>query len=308
MCKMLAEHGHQVSVLDDLSTGHLEAVRWGKLHRGDLVDAARVSEVFREVRPEAVMHFAAKAVVPESVVHPELYYRTNVIGTLNVLDQVRQIPGCLFVFSSTCAIFGSAQTPKIGETHPINPINSYGRSKRMVEVVLADYWPAYRLPSVSLRYFNAAGADPAGEIGESHTPETHLIPNVLEAAAGRKPQLRVYGNDYPTHDGTCVRDYVHINDLCRAHMLGLQLMQRDPGCHAFNLGSGSGFSVQQVLEAASNVIGRKMEFELAERRPGDPASLVADSALAHKVLDWEPAFTLDAIIESAWRWHQARKF
>jgi UDP-glucose 4-epimerase len=309
MCKMLAEAGHQPFVFDNLSTGHAEAVQWGSHLSGDLVDAERVREVFDEVRPDGVIHFAAKSLVGESVAQPGLYYRNNVSGALNVVEQVRHRPGCAFVLSSTCAIFGAAQKPTIDETHPINPINPYGSSKRMVEVQLADFWSAYRMPSMALRYFNAAGADPSGVIGESHHPETHLIPNLLEAALGRGGRLQVLGTDYPTADGTCIRDYVHVNDLCRAHLQGLELMQREPGCYAFNLGIGRGFSVQQVIDSAASVIGRAVDFERAPRRSGDPPQLVADSTRAQQALGWQPQYTtLESIIETAWRWHRDRRF
>jgi UDP-glucose 4-epimerase len=309
MCKMLADHGHDVAVFDDLSTGHLEAVRWGTLYRGDLADPIRLAQVFEEFRPEGVLQFAARIVVSESVSNPALYYRTNVLGSLNLIEQVRRYPGCALVFSSTAAIFGEPQTPTIGEEHPKNPINPYGRSKLIVEALLADYWSAYRMPSVSFRYFNAAGADPSGEIGEAHSPETHLIPNVLESVLGRGGSIQVFGQDYSTRDGTCVRDYVHVNDLCRAHLQGLELMRSRPGRYAFNLGNGSGFTVKEVLDASAQVVGGKVQFLFAPRRAGDPPTLIADSGEARRVLNWQPACPrLEEIIESAWRWHRARKY
>jgi len=309
MCKMLAEHGHEVAVFDDLSSGYLQAVQWGKLYRGDLADPVRIAEVFAEFKPEGVLQFAAKIVVPESVAEPALYYATNFRGSLNLVDEVRRHPGCMLVFSSTAAIFGQPQSEKIAEDHPQAPINPYGRTKLMVEHLLADYWKAYGMPSVSFRYFNAAGADASGLIGEAHRPETHIIPNVLESALGRSATVSVFGTDYPTRDGTCVRDYIHVNDLCEAHMRGLDLMRRAPGCYAFNLGNGSGFTVQEVLDASSKVIGRKVDYRVGERRAGDAALLVADSAKARKELGWTPAHPgLHEILESAWRWHRDRKF
>jgi UDP-glucose 4-epimerase len=309
MCKMLAEHGHEVSVFDDLSSGHTAAVRWGKLYQGDLNDPARLREVFDVVRPEGVLQFAAKIVVPESVSNPAMYYRANVVGSLNLIDEARTHPGCVVVFSSTAAIFGVPVTPKVGEDHPRNPINPYGKTKLMVENILADYWSAYQLASVSFRYFNAAGADPSGEIGEAHDPETHLIPNVLEAALGKKPELQIFGEDYDSKDGTCVRDYIHVNDLCLAHLQGLEYMRSKPGCYAFNLGNGNGFTNKEVLDTAAQVTGKKIPFRMGPRRPGDAPVLVADSREVRKVLNWNPRFPrLEDIVGTAWRWHGQRRF
>jgi UDP-glucose 4-epimerase len=309
MSKHLAERGHRVAVIDDLSTGHVQAVRWGELYRGDVGDGAFLDHVFEEFQPEGVLHFAAQSIVAESVRDPALYYRTNVAGSLSLIERVRKTPGCVFVLSSTAAIFGRPQSERIDETHPCAPINAYGRSKLMVENILAEYWAAYRLPSVSLRYFNAAGADASGMIGEAHEPETHLIPRILEAALGRAEPVRVFGADYDTRDGTCIRDYIHVDDLCQAHLAGLDYVRAHPGCHAFNLGNGRGFTVREVLATAARVIGRKLDFEIDSRRPGDPATLVADAARAQKILDWQPAHPeLETIIESAWRWHRSRRF
>ncbi|MBX6419703.1 MAG: UDP-glucose 4-epimerase GalE [Nevskia sp.] len=309
MCKRLAEHGHRIAVIDDLSTGHEQAVRWGEFHRGDVGDGEFLDRVFERFRPEAVLHFAAKSIVAESVADPALYYRTNVAGSLRLIERVRKTPGCVFVLSSTAAIFGRPQAERIDETHPCAPINAYGRSKLMVENILAEYWAAYRLPSVSLRYFNAAGADASGAIGEAHTPETHLIPRILEAALGRAEPVRVFGADYDTRDGTCIRDYIHVDDLCQAHLDGLEYLRAHPGCHAFNLGNGRGFTVREVLDAATRVVGRRLAYQIGERRPGDPAMLVADAARAQQILHWRPAHPqLETLIESAWRWHRQRAF
>ena len=309
MCKLLASRGHQVAVLDNLSTGHREAVRWGALYEGDLADEVFLSKVFAEVRPEGVLHFAAKSVVGESVRDPAIYYHNNVAGSLSLFEEVRKVPGCPLIFSSTAAIFGSPLSRLINEQHPKEPINPYGRTKLAIEQALQDYWSAYAMPSVSFRYFNAAGADPSGELGEAHDPETHLIPRVLQTALGSAEPLRIFGEDYDTPDGTCIRDYVHVNDLCMAHLLGLHFLRVHRGAHAFNLGNGEGFSIRDVLRVAEEVTGSKIACEFTDRRPGDPSRLVADSAAARESLGWQPEYPdLAQIIATAWRWHQSRKF
>jgi UDP-glucose 4-epimerase len=309
MCKLLAEAGHSVAVVDNLATGHREAVQWGEFHQGDIADSAFLDAVFAKVRPEGVLHFAARSLVGESVEKPSEYYRNNVVATINLLDHVRRVPGCLFIFSSTASIFGIPQAAAIDEEHPCVPINTYGRTKLAIEFVLRDYGKAYDLPSVSFRYFNAAGADPSGAIGESHIPETHLIPTILESALGHRDPFRIFGDDYETPDGTGIRDYIHVNDLCRAHLLGLEYLQRTPGAHFFNLGNGAGFSVKEVIAVTERVIGHALRYETGPRRAGDPPRLVADASLAREALGWTPQYgTLDGIIETAWRWHSARKF
>lgn len=309
MCKLLAEAGHEVGVIDDLSTGHAAALHWGRFFKGDIGDAGFLEATFADFRPDAVMHFAARSIVGDSMRDPADYFRNNVSATLTLLDRIRATPGCVFVFSSTAAIFGVPQQALIDEAHPKAPINPYGLSKLMVEQALAEYWRAYQLPSMCFRYFNAAGADASGLIGEGHDPETHLIPLVLEAALGRKPPLRVFGADYDTRDGTCVRDYIHVNDLCSAHLAGVEYLKANPGDYRFNLGNGAGFTVREVIAAAQQVTGREVPHSYAERRAGDPPQLVADSTQARKVLGWTPATPeLHAIIESAWRWHSNRKY
>ncbi len=309
MCKLLAENGHEVNVLDNLATGHREAAQWGTLHVGDIGDAAFVAEVFGRIRPDGVLHFAARSLVAESVAKPREYWLNNVVATLNLLEQVRRTPDCVFVFSSTAAIFGNPRSEVIDELHPRDPINAYGRSKLAIELVLQDYWQAYKLPSVSFRYFNAAGADASGRIGESHQPESHLIPRILESMLGREEKLKVFGDDYETPDGTCIRDYIHVADLCQAHLLGLEYLRRNPAAHFFNLGNGTGFSVREVIDVAQRVIGRPIPHDMAARRPGDPARLVARSDKARQALGWNPQHAaLEKIIESAWRWHSDRKF
>lgn len=305
MTKMLVRSGYDVLVLDNLSTGFRDAVRYGRLIEGDLADHSVLDRLFAENRIDAVLHFAALSQVGESVQNPALYYRNNVANTLNLLDAMLAHGVRRFIFSSTAAIFGEPETPRIEEDHPQRPINPYGRSKRMVEEILQDYDRAYGLRYVSLRYFNAAGADPEGELGERHDPESHLIPLVLQAASGRRAQIAVYGNDYPTPDGTCIRDYIHVWDLCSAHLLALEHLLAGGQSDAFNLGNGAGFSVQAVIDTARRVTGRTIPASVQERRAGDPAILVAESAKARAVLGWEPRFDgLDTIIAHAWDWEQ----
>lgn len=305
MVKTLGQLGCQVTTLDNLSGGHRDAVLHGRFVQGDIADRALLDRLLGETRFDAVMHFASFIQVGESVTAPTKYYQNNVVNTLNLLDAMVAADVKRFIFSSTAAIFGEPQSALIGEQHRQQPINPYGRTKLMVEQALADYDVAYGLKSVCLRYFNAAGADPDGQIGERHDPETHLIPLVLQAASGRRPHIAVYGRDYDTPDGTCIRDYVHINDLCSAHWLAVQSLVGGAGSQAYNLGNGSGFSVQQVIDAARAVTGREIPVQDAPRRAGDPARLVADSRLATGQLGWKPQFAaLETLIEHAWRWEQ----
>lgn len=306
MARRLAQCGCEVSVLDNLSTGHARAVRWGELLDADLLDPPSLERAFAGRRFDAVMHFCARSLVGESVLQPYEYYANNVAGTLNLLQAMQRHGVARLVFSSTAAIFGQPLAERIDEEHPKVPINPYGASKAMVECMLADAARAYGLRSVSLRYFNAAGASADAAIGESHQPETHLIPNVLRAALGEGPGLKVFGDDYPTRDGTCIRDYVHVDDLAQAHQLSLEFMDAHPGAHAFNLGNGHGFSVREVIEAAQQVCGREIGYTVESRRAGDPSVLVAASDLARRVLGWAPEYTsLEPILASAWRWHRA---
>lgn len=309
MVRHLRTYGHEVVVFDNLSTGHRAAVGATPLVVGDLRDRQVLGALFREHRFDAVMHFCASSLVGESVQRPLAYYENNVAATLNLLQAMLQARVDRLVFSSTAAVFGQPQSARIDEDHPTRPINPYGQSKLMVERILCDAGSAYGLRSVALRYFNAAGAHPSGELGESHEPETHLVPNVLRAALGQGAALRVFGTDYDTVDGTCVRDYVHVDDLAAAHLKALEFMRSQEGAHAFNLGNGQGFTVLQVIEAARRVTGRRIEFEPAARRAGDPAVLVASSDRARKLLDWEPRYReIEPIIESAWRWHRAPRY
>lgn len=306
--KMLAAKGYNPVVFDNLSKGHREAVEQFPFELGDLGDKQRLAEVFKKYSIEAVMHFAAFIEVGESVKEPSKYYHNNVAQVLNLLDALVENNIKYFVFSSTAATFGEPVREKIDETHPQLPINPYGNTKLMVEKMLADFDTAYGLKSTALRYFNASGADDSGRIGESHSPETHLIPLVLQAAAGKRPCIKVFGTDYPTPDGTCVRDYVHVNDLARAHILALEKMVRDNQSERFNLGSGSGFSVAELIKEAKKITGIDFKVETAPRRAGDPAVLVADSTKAQKVLGWQPEYSLSRIIETAWNWEQNRRY
>jgi UDP-glucose 4-epimerase len=284
-------------------------VRWGSLIEGDLLDPASLERAFAGRRFDAVMHFCARWLVGESIAQPYDYYANNVSGTLNLLQAMRAHDVQRLVFSSTAAVFGQPVSARIDEDHPKAPINPYGASKLMVERILADAAQAHGLRSVALRYFNAAGASPDGDIGESHQPETHLIPNVLRAALGSGPALKVFGDDYPTPDGTCVRDYVHVDDLAQAHQLALAYLDDNPGAHAFNLGNGQGFSVREVIAAAQAVSGQEISYTVEPRRPGDPSVLVASSEKARRVLGWSPAYTtLEPIIASAWQWHRAQPY
>jgi UDP-glucose 4-epimerase len=309
MARWLALRGSKVTVLDNLSTGHREAVQWGELIEADVLDPSSLERAFNGRRFDAVMHFCARSLVGESVAEPYAYYANNVTGTLNLLDAMRRHGVARLVFSSTAAVFGQPVADRIDEDHPRQPINPYGASKLMVERILADAASAYGLRSVALRYFNAAGASADASIGESHQPETHLIPNVLRAALGTGPALKVFGDDYPTPDGTCVRDYVHVDDLAQAHELALAYLDANPGAHAFNLGNGQGFSVREVIAAAAAVSGRPIAHAIEPRRPGDPSVLVASSAKARGQLGWKPVHTrLEPIIESALHWHQGQRF
>ena len=305
MVKQLRRAGFAVAVADDLSSGHRKAVGDAALHVGDIGDAAFVDAVLRATQPAAVMHFASFIQVGESVADPAKYYRNNVTATQVLLDGMRKHGVSRFIFSSTAAIFGEPDYVPIDEAHPKAPINPYGRSKWMVEQMLSDYDRAYALKSVCLRYFNAAGADPEGELGERHEPETHLVPLILQVASGRRPHIGVYGDDYPTPDGTCVRDYVHVEDLCSAHLLALRQLLDGAGSARYNLGNGNGFSVREVIDAARRISGHPIPVKQEPRRAGDPPSLVADSSAARNALGWQPRYPeLDTIVTHAWACEQ----
>ncbi|PKM46243.1 MAG: UDP-glucose 4-epimerase GalE [Gammaproteobacteria bacterium HGW-Gammaproteobacteria-1] len=309
MVKMLLGAGHQVVTLDSLIGGYRDAVLGGEFVLGDLADTALLDDLFRRHRFDGVMHFASFIQVGESVREPARYYRNNVTNTQNLLEAMVAHGVRNFIFSSTAAIFGEPRYTPIDEKHPAAPINPYGHSKLMVEQMLADFDSAYGLKSVCLRYFNAAGADPDGELGERHEPESHLIPLILQAASGRREAISVFGRDYPTVDGTCIRDYIHIVDLCDAHMLALEQLAAGGESAAFNLGNGNGYSVQQVIDVAERVSGRSIKVIEAPRRAGDSAVLVADSTLARRVLGWQPRFgDLETIVGHAWAWELKNGF
>jgi UDP-glucose-4-epimerase GalE len=312
MCRMLLQAGHSVIVLDNLARGHAEAVAGAELVAGDLRSQQDIANCLSSRQFDAVMHFAALAYVGESVVDPAAYYDNNVIGSINLLSAMRRTGLNRIVFSSTCATYGEPQEVPISESHPQQPVNPYGKTKLFVEHALRDHAEAYGLKSVSLRYFNAAGCDPSGELGERHDPETHLIPLVLIEAlrlrSGGDPadsKLRVFGGDFDTPDRTCIRDYIHVNDLCSAHLLALdRLMEgKVAGAEAYNLGNGQGFSVLEVIAACRRVTGQEIQYRIVDRRAGDPGALVGSADRARDVLGWRPAIaSLDDIVASAWNW------
>ena len=307
VCKALARAGLLPVAYDNLSSGHRWAVRWGPLELGDLADGARLDQVIERHRPQAVLHFAAFIAAGESVADPGKYYQNNIFGLLPLLSAMRRGGIDRLVFSSTAAVYGTPQKVPIDEKHPQEPINPYGVTKQVAERLLQDYSVAHGIRAVALRYFNAAGADPDGELGEAHEPETHLIPLVLETAAGLRPEIRVFGDSYPTADGTCIRDYIHVSDLADAHVLALEWLSQAPGVHAFNLGNGAGFSVAEVIAAARRVTGHSIPVRIEDRRPGDPPVLVADAARARSVLGWQPRLgDLDVQIAHAWQWMGAK--
>lgn len=303
--RVLAASGHNLWVYDNLSRGHRAAVLPGRLIEGELADRAQLTDVLRTHNIEAVMHFAAFALVGESVSDPALYYENNVVAALSLLEAMRAANVKKFVFSSTTATYGEPEIIPIAETTPQQPINPYGFTKLVIEHALADYAHAYGWSYAALRYFNAAGAAPSGEIGEDHTPESHLIPIVLQVALGQREAITIFGTDYPTPDGTCIRDYIHVDDLASAHLKALDRLQPGQGLR-LNLGTGRGYSVREVIDACRRVTGHPIPETIGPRRPGDPPELVADSRLAQRVLDWQPQYTdIESIVATAWRWHQS---
>jgi len=303
--KELVKEGHHVVVLDNLSKGHRKAVPESILfEEADIADADRLNAVFRKYDIEAVVHFAAFSLVGESMVDPAQYFRNNVAGSLSLFEAMVKNKIKYIVFSSTAAVYGEPVCCPIMESESKSPTNNYGMSKLMIEQILHSFDAAYGLKHISLRYFNAAGADLSGDIGEDHEPETHLIPLVLKTALGQRDKVLVFGTDYPTSDGTCVRDYIHVTDLADAHILALDFLQKERRSDTFNLGNGQGFSVKEVIDTACSITGRKIPYENTARRAGDPAVLVAGSEKIKNELGWEPKFQdLDTIIEAAWKWH-----
>jgi UDP-glucose 4-epimerase len=305
MALMLSQQGAEVIVLDDLSSGHADAVLSGRLAQGSIEDTGLLDHLFTDEKFDGVMHFASFIQVGESVRQPAKYYRNNVTHTINLLDAMVRHRVKNFIFSSTAAIFGQPEYVPIDEAHPKQPINPYGRSKWMVEQVLQDYDSAYGLKSICLRYFNAAGADPEARIGETHDPETHLIPLLLQVASGRRESAQIFGDDYDTPDGTCIRDYIHVLDLAAVHSLALAQLINGASSAAYNLGNGNGFSVRQVIETVGQVTMKPVPVIHAGRRAGDPARLVADSRLARKDLGWTPLYPdISTIVSHAWDWER----
>jgi len=304
-CKALAQSGYQPVVYDNLVYGHVSAVKWGAFEKGDINDRQQLDRVIKKYKTAAIMHFAAYAYVGESMTNPAKYYQNNVAGTLTLLESARDAGIDKFIFSSTCATYGVPKEVPISEDHAQLPINPYGRSKLMIEQILQDFDVAHGLGSVSLRYFNAAGADPEGEVGEDHDPETHLIPLVLDAALGRRPNITIFGDDYETPDGTCIRDYIHVTDLVNAHVKALHYLEQGGSTTAYNLGNGEGFSVREVIDSACQVTGQDIQVIMGARRAGDPPQLVGDAQRIQEELGWKPEYTnLEDIVGTAWGWHK----
>ena len=307
--KQLGEKGHDVLTIDNLSTGHKEAVLYGKLGVLDLSDKEKLKEVIKNFSPDAVMHFAASIEVAESVKNPLKYYRNNTANTLNLLEILQESGVNKFIFSSTAAVYGEPENVPIKETEPLNPINPYGKSKAFIEHILKDMSNAYGFRYVSLRYFNVAGADPEGRIGESHNPETHLIPLILKTAKGERKSIKIFGTDYPTPDGTAIRDYIHVEDLANAHIVALEYLLNGGESDVFNCGYGHGYSVKEVVETAKKVTGIDFPVEETDRRPGDPAVLVANNSKLVNKLDWKPKYDdIEYIIKTAWNWEINKKY
>ena len=307
--KQLHKEGYETVVLDNLVYGHREAVKWGTFEQGDLKNTEDIERVFKKYPIEAVFHFAAFAYVGESVAEPEKYYYNNVANTLNLLKVMKKYDCKKIIFSSTCATYGEPETIPITEDLLQNPINPYGMSKLMVEKILKDYNRAYGMQFAVLRYFNAAGADPEGELGESHQPETHLIPLVLDAASGKRADIKIFGTDYDTPDGSCVRDYIHVYDLATAHLAALHYLENGGAGDFFNLGNEKGTSVLEVVEAVRKVTGKEFQAVLTDRRQGDPAKLVGSSKKAKEILGWEPVYeNIEDIVKHAWNWHENAEY
>jgi UDP-glucose 4-epimerase len=305
--KFFSLRGYRTVVFDNLVYGHREFVKWGEFFFGDLAGKEQIRRCFREYAIDAVMHFSAFAYVGESVADPAKYYLNNVANTLNLLEVMREFQVRHFIFSSTCATYGIPATVPIPEDHPQKPVNPYGRSKLMIEEILKDYDSAYGIKHINLRYFNAAGADPDTEIGEQHDPETHLIPLTIEAALGRREDIRIFGNDYPTKDGTCIRDYIHVMDLADVHMKALEYVKDRETSDSFNLGNGEGHSVREVIDTVRRISSRDFRVIEAERRAGDPPVLIGNSQKAIATLGWRPQFAdIGTIVETALRWHSKK--
>ncbi len=306
-CKALSKAGYLPVAYDNLIYGHRDFVKWGPFEEGDITDSKRLAEVMKKYKPDAVLHFAAFAYVGESIERPDKYYRNNVVGSLTLLEAMKSQGLHKIVFSSSCATYGNPLSLPLAENHIQNPLNPYGQSKLIVEQMLKDFDRAYGIKSIALRYFNAAGADPDCELGEDHCPETHLIPLIIYTALRIRPKITVFGNDYPTPDGTCIRDYIHVTDLAEAHVLALKKLEADPESGAYNLGNGLGYSVKEIIETTEHVIGGKIPTEIGPRRPGDPDRLVSEPRKAIKELGWKPQYgDIKTILHHAWKWHTGR--
>jgi len=301
--KLLHRHGYNTVVFDNLSRGHRDFVKWGKFFQGDLANTDQLRQCFSENPIEVVTHFGGYAYVGESVTEPLQYYENNVSNTIKLLKVMSEFRVNRFIFSSSCATYGNPERIPLTEDHPQRPVNPYGRTKLMIEEILKDFDRAYGIRHVNLRYFNAAGADPEGDIGERHDPETHLIPLILEAAGNPNKELRIFGTDYDTPDGTCIRDYIHVTDLADAHLLAMQYLENGGASDSFNLGNGNGFSIKEVIRTAEGITGRKINAIPWQRRDGDPAVLIGSSEKAKSILGWNPRYdSLPSIIETAWKW------
>jgi len=308
MLLMLSKEEHNVYTLDNLSQGYRDAVVYGEFINGDLSDPTFLDSIFLKYNFDVVMHFASYIQVGESVNHPDKYYENNVSNTISLLNTMVRHNVNKFIFSSSAAIFGNPKYLPIDESHTAIPTNPYGYSKLIIENILKDYDRAYNLKSVCLRYFNAAGADPYSSIGERHNPETHLIPLVLKAASKEKKSVSIFGDDYNTKDGTCIRDYVHVLDICRAHLLSIEYLIKKNLSNYFNLGNQTGFSVKEIISATEQITKKKVDYSIAPRRPGDPDVLVADSKKAKDLLNWVPLYSdLNTIIKHAWNWEKSKK-
>lgn len=310
--RMLQQKGYDVVIVDNLSRGHIESVPEGvAFEKADLLDYEGLSRTLKKYRIDAVIHFAAFAYVGESVENPGLYYQNNVTGSINLIRALNELGVKKFVFSSTCSLYGNPERVPISENEKLNPINPYAKTKHMIEQVLSDYDTSFGMKYVALRYFNAAGSDFDGVIGESHLPEPHLIPIVLNTALGKREKVSIFGDDYPTADGTCVRDYIHVYDLADAHIRALEYLGKDGetvNSTVINLGTGTGYSVKELIDKAREITGCTINVEISGRRAGDPAVLIADNKKAREVLGWNPKYGLQEIIESAWKWHQNPKY
>jgi UDP-glucose-4-epimerase GalE len=306
-CKAIAARGYLPVCLDNLMYGHARAVHWGPLVKGDIADSLVLDQIFSDYRPKAVIHFAAYAYVGESVEHPAKYYQNNVAGSISLLEAMRRHDCKNIIFSSSCSTYGMPLQIPIPENHPQLPINPYGRTKLMMEQIIRDYGSAYGIRYAILRYFNAAGADPEGQIGEDHDPETHLIPLLLQTVQGRRDYTEIYGTDYDTPDGTAIRDYIHVADLAGAHLLALKCLVQSAQSFCLNLGTGKGNSVMEVIRAVQQVTGKSVSYRFVGRRPGDPPALVAKADQATSLLGWRPDFRdIQTTISTAWNWQQSQ--